>query len=182
MHFKLSLTISGVSLDPDGVDPLVLTFDKAHRISVTLAGPREMETARPAEQMLCEATTAFNPNPAIIEAFARLAEDRLPDGHLPTEEWPKQLDYISSEGGIRPNYVVPMWLMPPAFQSFASQLRSELHAAAEAALGVLRWRGRSLGPPQPFSSRGLTWSFDAEAWNRCLPLLPSRSPHQTASS
>jgi hypothetical protein len=138
VYFKLSLTISGLSLHPDGVDSLDLALGKAHPVTVTLAGPTEGEMADRPEQVLCDATTEFDPNNNITEAFARLAENRLPDGHPPAEEWPKQLDYVDSEGNISPNYVVPMWLMPPAFQGFAGQLRSELHAAAEAVLGVLR--------------------------------------------
>jgi hypothetical protein len=178
VHFKLSLTISGLSLHPGGVDSLHLTLDKAHPVTVTLSGPTEREMADRSEQILCDATTEFDPNNTITGAFSKLAEDRLPDGHPPAEEWPKQLDYVDSEGSISPNYVVPMWLMPSAFQDFASQLRSELHAAAEAALGVLRWRSRSLGPPQPFSSRGLSWSFDGKGWHR----MPSTGTVDVISS
>jgi hypothetical protein len=165
VYFKLSLTISGLSLHPDGVDSLEFHLDRAHPVTVTLAAADEEEDAGHGEQIPCEARTEFEPGEKITGAFESLAEDRLPDGHPPVEEFPSIVRHVEPDGRINPGHVVSMGLMPEGFQTFAGQLNSELHGAAEAVLGVLRWRTRTLGPPQPFSGRGLRWSFDGQAWH-----------------
>jgi hypothetical protein len=164
VHFKLSLTAHGLSLHPHGVDSLEFRLARTHLVTVTLATPGE-EDAAPGEQVICEARTDFEPNPRILAAFDRLAEDRLPDGHPPVEEFPSIVRHVELDGRISHGHTVSMGLMPEQFQTFAAQLHSELHEAAEAVLGVVRWRSRSLGPPQPFSGRGLQWSADDKSWD-----------------
>jgi hypothetical protein len=59
-----------------------------------------------------------------------------------------------------------MMLMPKGFQDFAAALSAELNAAAEHALGVFRWRTRTLGVRRPFAVRGFEWSVDGAAWRK----------------
>jgi hypothetical protein len=141
-------------------------------VKVVLSAPAQDELADRPEQILSEASTGFEPNAKVLAAFNRLTEDRLPDGHLARKDWPKELDYVDAEGNISPCHAVPAWLMPEGFRDFGEQLGAELHAASEAALGVLRWRGRSLGSPRPFSTRGMRWSTDGEKW-RLMPATTS---------
>jgi hypothetical protein len=164
VHFKLSLTVRGISLHPDGVDSLEFTIAGAHPVRVALA-PSGEEDAGPDEPIVCEARTEFEPNQKILAAFGRLAEDRLPDGHPPVEDLPRIVQHVSPDRKIDPGHIVSMALMPEGFQTFAAQVYSELDEAAEAVVGVLRWRSRSLGAPQPFSSRGVECSVDGAAWD-----------------
>lgn len=53
--------------------------------------------------------------------------------------------------------MVPLYLMPQSFRGFADALSDEMSSAA--AGGVLRWRSRTLGLPQPFASGEMRWRF-----------------------
>jgi hypothetical protein len=109
--------------------------------------------------------TEFDPNARIGKAFTELAANRLPDGHLPREKWHRDLSYIDTDGIFEDGPVLPAYLMPETFQDFASKLSAELHGAANDALGVLRWRSRTLGTRRPFSTQIVMWSLDGERWH-----------------
>jgi hypothetical protein len=159
MHFRQSLTVGGLSLHPDGVDPLWLSLERDHHLEVVLS-TREAG----GEVLHCDVTTEVEPNSKVRSDFEKLAEDRLPRGAKP----PKDLSikpYIDPDGRIEPGHVAPLHLTPTGFQDFCNGLSGELSSAARDAVGVLRWRSRSLGPPRPFSSRGMQWSFDGELWH-----------------
>ena len=161
MYFRLRLIASGIALHPDGINPLMLTLKRAHQVKVTISS-LEQETGD--VRLDCLVETSFDPGEKVSGAFEDLLASRLPSGHPPMADWPRTFEQIDEEGSIQPNFVVPLWLMPEAFRLFASKLSDELHDAAEAILGVLRWRSRSLGSPRPFGGHRVEWSTDEERW------------------
>ncbi len=161
MYFKLSLTAAKLSLHPDGVDPLVLWTGRSRSAKVTLSSVE----AHGDVSLRCVVETERDPNPTITEGFECLAAGRLPPGHRPRNEWKRGFDDIDADGTIRACWIPPMWLMPQSLRDFAIQLSNQLYEAAHAALGVLRWRSRTLGSPQPFSSVGIEWSKDRNTWH-----------------
>ena len=174
MRFRKKLIAREVSLHPDGVDPLVLTVARTHEIRIVL----KTEDFEHGSALSCVAETEFEPGQRTREAFESLAARRLPSGHLPKEQWVKDIDYID-EGGVFSNHVVPLYLMPQGFQSFASQVEDELGQAIRDAVGLLRWRSRTLGARAPFSSSGTEWSLDGEEWH---PLPRTTSLELSASA
>jgi hypothetical protein len=168
VRFRLSLTVLELSLHPDGVEPLVLSLHKHHDLQVTLA-TREVD----GEQLECVVETEFDPGGRVLKpAFEALAAGRLPPKHLPREEWGRDFHYIDADGNIREGYVVPLHIMPEAFRNFAKELSAEMNGAAADALGVIRWRSRTLGEPRPLATRGIEWSIEADEWHR-LPMTTS---------
>jgi hypothetical protein len=165
VRFQLALIAARLSLHPDGVEPLVLRLRKDHELTVTLSSVESHGDV----SLSCVVETEFELKPRMAQVFEDLAHDRLPPGHLPREEWGREFDFIDGGGNVQPGHIVPMHVMPAGFQDFGRQLAAELRAAADAAVGVLRWRSRTLGSPQPFASRGIEWSPDGETWRR----LPS---------
>lgn len=84
---------------------------------------------------------------------------------MPLGEWPIATDtYLEADGSVRERHVLPLAVMPEFFRGFAEQLSAELHTAADTAVGVLRWRSRTLGPRRPYASRGIHWSLDGIKW------------------
>jgi hypothetical protein len=159
MRFRKTLIAQEISLHPDGVNPLVLVAKRTHDVRVVL----ETEDSEHGSALSCVAETEFEPSQRVREAFESLAARWLPPGHVPREEWIKDIDYIDEEGNFG-NYIVPLYIMPEGFRSFASQVDGELNEAIRDVFGLLRWRSRTLGPRAPFSSRGTEWSLDGEVW------------------
>ena len=166
MRFRLSLTVPELSLHPDGVSPLVLHVRREHDLTVQLTTVEAGGRAR----LDCEVETAFTPGASISAAFAALSAGKMPTGSSRPVAPDPEADHIDDEGNISGGLIPSLSLMPQPFQGFARQLNEELHAAASIAVGLLRWRSRTLGSPRPFSSRGTSWSEDGEHWHR-LPAM-----------
>ncbi len=126
-------------------------------MTVTVASPASETTN-------CTVDMEYEPSAKNTKAFEALAADRLPDGHVPREDWPGELDYIAEDGTIAKNHMIPMFPMPQGFRDAMAQIRGELRWAADQVIGTLRWRTRTVGPLHPFSSRGMQWSFDGNTW------------------
>jgi hypothetical protein len=140
----------------------VITLDRGHALRVVLTSQPDWEYPG---DLGCTVEATFEPSRAVAEALRSLANNRLPPGHPPINQTETH-GYIDPAGNIRDNYVVPLHLMPQAFRGFVNELSSELHDAAEDVVGALRWRSRTLGPRNPFSSRGIEWALDGEHWKR----------------
>jgi hypothetical protein len=160
VKFRLSLSVPGLSFHPE-VSPLVLKMKRVHDLTVRFA---TVETDGRAG-LDCDVETAFTPGRSVSAAFEALSARKLPAGSSRPLAGDPQAEYIDAEGRITGGLIPSLSLMPQAFQEFARQLRGELFAAAAAALGLLRWRRRTLGSPRPFLSRGAFWSEDGEAWD-----------------
>ena len=172
MWFRLRVTVRELSLRSTGVEPLVLRMHRTHDLTLTITSQgSEPNTAA------CMVETEFKVKPAHIAVFDALAANRLPPGHLPREQWRPAAarSNIDDAGNIKEGYVVPMALMPKGFLGFADALYVELNGAADAALGVLRWRTRTLGTRRPFSFRSWEWSDDGAAWHQFPSILGMRA-------
>ena len=122
----------------------------------------------------------FDPPAKVSEALKHLSEGRLPPKSLPREEWGRDHDYIDETGRIRDRYLVPLYLMPQSFRDFVDALSKEMNSAAADAVGVLRWRTRTLGLRQPFASSGMRWRFrDTDDW-QMLPRETYVTVHSSA--
>jgi hypothetical protein len=107
MHFRLSLTLPGLSLHPDGVQPIELMLHHDHDLRVVIDGP-------PDGNATCDVYADAEPPKKVAEAFRSLAAGTMPAKSLPREEWARDHDYISEDGRIQGNHVLPMYLMPPS--------------------------------------------------------------------
>jgi hypothetical protein len=162
VRFRLSLSVPDLSLHPDGVSPLLLHLRRDHGLTVRLA---TIEAGGRAS-LDCYVETEFTPGPSVSAAFAALSAGKMPTGSSRPVLPHPDAEHIDDQGNIRGGLIPSLSLMPESFQEFARQLNGELLAAATAAIGVLRWRSRTLGSPRPFSSRGVSWSEDGERWHR----------------
>ena len=153
--------------------PLVFAVRREHDLLITLSDGRDGKTTS------CVIETTFEPPRKAVEAFEALATGRLPPKHLPREEWRHAYDFIDEDGNLLENHAVPLYLMPQSFQEFARRLWLEMTSAARDAVGVLRWRTRTLGPRQPISSLGITWTIDTTTW-RPMPFEGTIIVHDLA--
>ena len=125
MLFKLEYTILELFLDLNQSDSLRLDYDDPHQITVELRIPTldEQTIGHSKDNPFGTAVSIVEPPENISIMFASLAANRLPTGSKKTDRWP---EYISPDGEIKENYVVPLSLLPEAFQQFAEQIRTEL--------------------------------------------------------
>jgi hypothetical protein len=177
MRFRLALSVQLVSLSEHGVDPVRLTVQRDHALTVELTSVGEDGQRAPA--LYCNVATEFDPSSVVVDAFRHLAEARLPPKHLPRTEWPQPLDYIGEDGTISANYIVPLAIMPQSFKEFTARLSGELNTVGRDAVGVLRWRGAAPGPVNAFSARPAEWELDGERW-RMFPISGHVQPADVA--
>jgi hypothetical protein len=149
MLFRFEGVVPGFGFREDGVTSLTFAFAD-RRISVVLRSERGDN----AWNLHCESTTEVEPKPEVREAFESLDANRMPGSSRSRGTYPKPF------ANIHPSS------MPEAFQQFAKGIRRELTAAAERAVGLLRWRAAELGPVRPFdSTAAVLWSFGDGEWD-----------------
>lgn len=140
----------------EGTAPLFLDYPGDPPVLIELA-------TSPPTSLECKLRTQVDPPASVAAAFERLAEGRLPDGH--PELTPRDLDrFASADGTLHENHVPPLHLMPQAVRDFDKKLSHAWTAAASSAIGLLRWRSRAFGTPNPFSVRPAEWSLDGSSW------------------
>lgn len=172
MQFRLELVIRDVSLHPDGVNPVELFVRRHHELRLTVTAAVEHAT--------CVVESEFDPPAKVLEALEHLSEGQMPPKSLPRDEWGRDHDYIDEAGRIQDRHLVPLYLMPQSFREFADALSKEMNSAAADAVGVLRWRTRTLGLRQPFASGGMRWRLrDTDDW-QMLPRDTYVSIHGTS--
>ncbi len=138
-----------------------------HAVTVILSrhSQEEQEADHALDHAFCEAQVEVEPNDRVRLMFESLANNRLPNGSMPRSNWPHDCDYVTEEGEVLGNNVIPYWMLPTSMQSFLDQVSRELHAATRRVVDLLRWRKAYEGPHQPFSFRTAKWSFDNVNWH-----------------
>jgi hypothetical protein len=158
MYFRQSGSVADISLHESGIDPLVFDTERGgFSVHIELRSNTGGEHA-----LVSQVSTVTMPPAPVRAAFARLLENRLPEGHEPITSESKNVD---ADGNIEEGYVVALSLMPEPFRAFDRQLAVAFGDALASATGLLRWRSRTFGASRPLSSRPREWSFDGEAWH-----------------
>ena len=158
MFFRLSTTVRDISLHPDGED----------RLAYSNLGPRDLdvELANDDEKhLVCTVAGELDPPRRALAAFQRLAAGHLPDGMAPeSRSWLKDHGYIDADERITKKTAIPLHAVPNALGDFAVDLWADFMAMAHGAIGVLRWRSRTLGSTRPLSGTSFDWSLSGEEW------------------
>lgn len=158
MHFRVQYVVTRLSFPVDS--PVEIALDGPHSLHVLLRRPNseEQQQGHDALNSFCIASSERNPSTKIREIFDRIDADEIlgPDGVVGCE-------YTNSQG--RRVRIPGIQGFPDFFRSFIQDVHSELDDLAARTTRVLRWRIDEPGPPRPFSTRGLTWSFDGLFWN-----------------
>jgi hypothetical protein len=163
VRFKKSFAATGITLGSE-TDPISLNLQREHALSLVLTSLNSDGQA--IDHLRCEVETTFSPTRAVTAALTDLAAGRLPTGHLPRDQWTKDHSReIDSDGNILGDWVLPLYLMPESLRTFANRLDAEIHGAVTDAVGILRWRSRTLGPRHPLSSTFIEWTLDGETWH-----------------
>jgi hypothetical protein len=113
--------------------------------------------------VLLESWAEFDAPPRAARALRELAIGQLPDGSNPD----KDLAHVVKDGRIPlDSRVLDISELPGALQQFSDRLYLDLSETATTTFELIRWRHAIPGPPRPYSSLGLEWSEDGEAWHR----------------
>ena len=163
MLFKLEYTVQELRLELGQSNLLRFDYDGTTHITVELRlpTPNEQEVGHRKENPFGIATSSVEPPADVATMFASLADHRLPPGSKMTDRWP---EYIAPDGQIKENYVVPLSLLPQAFQAFTEHIRRELSDHLRRTVHLLRWRYAITGPHNPFGYRSFDWSYDGQQW------------------
>ena len=161
LFFKLDYTVRELRIPPK----VVHTFEYAgpHSVKVELRTPSNEEQAigHRTEHAFCTASSVVEPSEKVRNVFAKIAANEI----IPKDsDWGRvSIEYPTPEGDrVR---IPPLSEFPEFFRSFVKNAKSELHDFATRTVAMLRWRGNVLGPHNPISSRGLSWSPDESFWH-----------------
>jgi hypothetical protein len=165
MLFKLELSVRELTL-PHGYKHM-FTYDGPHYVRVELRAPtpEEKKQGHRSTNAMCTATSNRDVNDANLELFKRIETDTLLRADGPRER--TRLEYTLPDG--RRTHVPDISELPQFFQSYLSTVSDELNDAAKRTALALRWRLNAAGPHQPFSSRGLSWSWCGDFWHPAPP-------------
>lgn len=152
-------------------DSVIFSIDDQTIVILRRPTLEEQKIGHQANQIFCIATLDHKPNPAILEMFQGLENNRMPKGF----KKPKSLDedfpdfdmyeYIDDEGNIKDRYGVNLNLMPADFQEFYFGINNILSDSLRRTIKILRWRNNFEGKHNPIQSwRGFYWSFDGKNW------------------
>jgi hypothetical protein len=159
--FKLEYTVRDLFIPPEEI----LSFDYGgpHKVRIEIRAPSEEEQAKGfgRTDAFCIATLEIEPNEAVESVFERIEANQIYPPETKEQYFP--LEYPTPEGlRIRlPN----LSGFPENFQSFIKNVTDELSNFANRTVSVLRWRVNELGPHNPISTRGLSWSIDGKFWH-----------------
>ena len=141
--------------------PWELDHNGAHKIKVIIRNPCEEEVLKGHKLLFCEGYSEQEPNQTIKAAFKNLALYKMPEG----SELQNLPDYISSDGQIKVDYVVPMNLLPMNFQTFSKGVHCELSRFINETIKLLRWRSNASSPHHPFAHIAFEWTLDNDEWH-----------------
>jgi hypothetical protein len=114
---------------------------------------------------VCTVAGELDPPRRALTAFQRLAAGLLPDGMAPEAvSWLRDHGYIDAEERITTGTAIPLHAVPNALGDFAIELWGDFIAIAHGAIGVLRWRSRTLGSTRPLSRTSFDWSLSGDDW------------------
>ena len=156
--FKLEYTVRDLWLAPECTS--TFAFGGPHDTKVELRQPSNREQLAGHKQInaFCTASSKIEPNPKVAAFFEKIVKNEiLPEGKR------IQVEYTTPKGTRV--HIPPFTDLPEYFQSFAKGTSDELKSLALRTIEVFRWRANELGPHNPISSRGFTWSTDREFWH-----------------
>jgi len=162
MHFKLEVILN----------PLFITIRQSHclieeqhlTITIRPLNSSELELYRHRQSFMCTALTQQNPSSHVNKIFERLSEDLMPEDFDLSEH--PDVKHIDSAGRIDENHSVSVRLFPATFQDFCSMVSRDLNESTKRPVKLLRWRLAIKASHNPIlSSRGVSWSFDAQVWH-----------------
>ena len=159
MFFRLTTTVRDVSLHPDGET----------RLAYSNLGPRDLDVELgnndDGNQVVCTVTGELDPPRKALAAFQRLADGHLPEGMEPDAlSWLRDHGYIDDQDRINKRTAIPLHFAPNPLADFAAELWPDFMAMAHGAIGLLRWRSRTLGSTRPLSGTSFDWSLSGEDW------------------
>jgi hypothetical protein len=161
LHFKLEWTVRELTIQADNAH--VFNYSGPHRIVVSVRRPSSTEQSIGHDQAhaFCTTSSVFEPNEGVRTVFAKIAANEI----IPAD---------ATQDGIRLEYTTPDMLrirlpglsgFDQPFRSFLKTVHDELADHAIRTISVLRWRTSELGPHDPISTRGLSWSVDGGYWH-----------------
>ena len=102
------------------------------------------------KQTICTTAMETQPEEWVIDIFQGIVEKKYSGKSL----------FSTDDRYISPN----MSDMPKSFQDYLNPITRQLWESERRLLDILQWRTNQKTPHQPYSSSGLSWSFDKEHW------------------
>lgn len=167
MHFKLEYTIREFSL-PEG-ETMTIEVHKTHDVKVNIRTPNksEQEQGHKTQHAFCNACLELDVSEKNMVVFENIEENNIlqPDSH-----WRQK--YKGQDG--KEIALPSIDEFPEHFKSFLSQVHKELSDSSKMVISALRWRTDKLGPHNPISTRGMSWSKDNIFWHPAPSILSAR--------
>jgi len=158
MHFKLEYTVRELQLREEEV--FQFTVPGIHQVDVQLRAPNEeeQEIGHRTQHAFCTAKVSLDVSPKNQEVFERIERNSIIENG---KEWRQKYKDQKGQEIVLPS----IDNFPEHFISYISQINKELSGACRLAINALRWRTNTLGPHNPISTRGLSWSRDNVFWH-----------------
>ncbi len=165
MYFQIEYSVRDLLLKEN--EHWELNFGPPHNVTVSLRRytREEIQRGHSERHAHCTASCEIRPSPKIREMFESLAENKLPPG---SDEDPNRHfigePLFGSDGSFNKGFVLNLFLLPKAFQSFAENVYRELSRHASQTVKVVRWRAALPGSARPLAVLASKWSFDRKDW------------------
>lgn len=158
MYFKLEYTIRELPL-PEG-EVLTIEVHNTHDVKVNVRTPNksEQKQGHKVKHAFCNAYLERNASEKNKRVFKSIEENNILKlgSHCGQK-------YKGQEGD---DIMLPsIDELPEHFKSFLSQVHKELSDSSNMVISALRWRTNKLGPHNPISTRGMSWSKDNIFWH-----------------
>ena len=158
MHFKLDYTVRALQLRKEEV--FQFTVPGIHQVDVKLRAPNEeeQEIGHKTQHAFCTANVSLDVSPKNQKVFERIERNSIIENG---KEWRQKYKGQKGQEIVLPSIDD----FPEHFKSYISQINKELSGACRLVINAVRWRTNTLGPHNPISTRGLSWSRDNVFWH-----------------
>lgn len=157
MHFKLEYTVRNFSLREK-----IFQFEvpSTHSVYVELRAPNEKEQqiGHVVQHAFCTAEVEHEVSEKNQTVFECIENNSIIGNEL---EWRQKYKGQNEQEIVLPSIDE----FPEHFRSYLSQINQELSDASRLVVNAIRWRTNTLGPHNPISTRGLSWSRDKKFWH-----------------
>jgi len=167
MHFKLEYTIREFSLPQD--EAMTIEVRNTHNVEVSIRTPNkdEQEQGHQTQHAFCDAYLELGVSEKNLEVFEEIEENKILQ---PNSHWTQQ--YKGQDG--KEISLPSIDEFPEHFKSFLNHVQKELSDSSKMVISALRWRANKLGPHDPISTRGMSWSKDNTFWHPAPSKLSAR--------
>lgn len=158
MHFKLEYTVREFSLREEEVFQFEVPGTYLVRVELRAPNKEEQKIGHKVQHAFCTAEVELEVSQKNQKIFERIENNSIIGNE---REWRQKYKDQNEQEIVLPSIDE----FPEHFRSYLSQINHELSDACRLVVNAARWRTNTLGPHNPISTRGLSWSRDKEFWH-----------------